>query len=235
LSLFAGGSTDFLSTPSSKPSKDYTNLKAQFAKYLGYADDAKWTDDTKCSWSPTLETKTQPTNKMAAEHGWIVSSCSASHLKIESTDSWVCSSREGVVCTDDGGKCDVSLSGAIGTTQEDICGAYEVASGGGTCQSTSDCGGNGQCKESDGVKSCSCLSCYTGSDCSVKDISSCATLTSSDSAPQAIFVGVGAFLGVMAVVFIALGVAAAKKHADTTRLARQVKAGNNNEPGAAAM
>ena len=214
--VFAGGSTDFLQEPSSKPTKDYTNLKAQFEKYSGYKDDATWTKTTKCSWAPKLETKTQPTNKEATKYGWVLSSCKADNLKLATTDSWICSSREGVVCTDDGSKCDVSLSKAIGTTQEDICGAYEVKSGGGTCESTSDCGSNGQCKEINGTMSCSCLPCYTGSDCSVKDISSCATLSSSDSAPQAIFVGVGVFLGIMAVVFIALGVAAAKKKAGTS-------------------
>ncbi|EEY65895.1 glycoside hydrolase, putative [Phytophthora infestans T30-4] len=201
--MFTGGSTDFLSTPSSKASTDFTNLKAQFAKYSGYKDDAEWTDST--------------------------NSCSASNLKIASTDSWTCSSREGVVCTDDGGKCDVALKGTVGTTQEDICGSYEVTSGGGTCESTSDCGGNGQCKESNGTMSCSCLSCYTGTDCSVKDITSCATLSSSDTAPQKIFVGIGVFLGVMAVVFIALGVAAAKKKSETDRFAQQVKAGGSTQ------
>lgn len=227
--MFTGGSTDFLSTPSSKASTDFTNLKAQFAKYSGYKDDAEWTDSTKCSWKPSVETKTQSTNKLATKYGWIVSSCSASNLKIASTDSWTCSSREGVVCTDDGGKCDVALKGTVGTTQEDICGSYEVTSGGGTCESTSDCGGNGQCKESNGTMSCSCLSCYTGTDCSVKDITSCATLSSSDTAPQKIFVGIGVFLGVMAVVFIALGVAAAKKKSETDRLAQQVKAGGSTQ------
>ncbi|KAL4125251.1 hypothetical protein PRIC2_008836 [Phytophthora ramorum] len=208
--MFTGGSTDFLSTPSSKSTTDYTNLKAMFAKYSGYTDDAAWTDSTKCTWAPTLETKTQSTNEQATN-------------------------REGVVCTDSGATCDVKLSSAVGTTQEDICGTYEVTSGGGTCESTSDCGGNGQCKESNGTKSCSCLSCYTGTDCSVKDISSCATLSSSDTAPQTIFVGVGVFLGVMAVVFIALGVAAAKKKAETDRLAQAVKAGGTNQATAAAL
>ncbi|KAG6968971.1 hypothetical protein JG688_00005548 [Phytophthora aleatoria] len=233
--MFTGGSTDFLSTPSSKSSTDYTNLKAMFAKYSGYTDDAGWTDSTKCNWKPTVETKTQSTNKLATKYGWIVSSCSASNLKITSTDSWTCSSREGVVCTDNGDTCDVALKGTVGTTQEDICGTYEVTSGGGTCESTSDCGGNGQCKESNGTMSCSCLSCYTGTDCSVKDISTCATLSSSDTAPQTIFVGIGVFLGVMAVVFIALGVAAAKKKAETDRLAQQVKAGGNTQTSAASL
>ncbi|KAE9151272.1 hypothetical protein PF001_g4409 [Phytophthora fragariae] len=202
--MFTGGSTDFLGTPSSKSTTDYTNLKAMFAKYSGYTDNAAWTDSTKCTWKPTLETTTQSTNTRATN-------------------------REGVVCTDDGSTCDVKLSSSVGTTQEDICGTYEVTSGGGTCESTSDCGGNGQCKESNGTKSCSCLACYTGTDCSVKDISSCATLSSSASAPGAIFVGVGVFLAVMAVVFIALGVAAAKRKAETDRLAQQVKTGGNTQ------
>lgn len=233
--MFTGGSTDFLSTPSSKPTKDYTNLKSMFSKYPGFKDDAQWTDSTKCSWQPTLETKTQSSNKGASENGWIVKSCSASSLKLSSTDSWTCSSREGVVCTDDGDTCDVTLSGAIGTTQEDICGSYVVTSGGGTCETTSDCGGNGQCKESNGTLSCSCLSCYTGTDCSVKDISTCATLSSSDTAPQTIFLGIGVFLGIMAVVFIALGVAAAKKRAETNRLAQEVKTGGTAESSAATL
>ncbi|TDH64793.1 uncharacterized protein CCR75_002137 [Bremia lactucae] len=232
--MFTGGSIDFLSTPSSKPTTDYTNLKAMFAKYSGYTDDAAWADSSKCSWQPPLDTKTQSTNTLASEHGWIIDSCSESFLKLSSTDSWVCSSREGVVCTDDGGKCDVALSGTIGTTQEDICGSYVVISGGGNCKTTSDCGGNGQCKESNGSMTCSCLSCYTGTDCSVKDISSCATLSSSSSAPQAIFFGIGVFLGLMAVVFIALGVAAAKKRADTNKLAQQVKAGGTTAQSDAA-
>uniref|UniRef100_A0AAV1VLY4 EGF-like domain-containing protein n=1 Tax=Peronospora matthiolae TaxID=2874970 RepID=A0AAV1VLY4_9STRA len=227
--MFTGGSTDFLSTPSSKPLVDYTNLKAQFAKYSGYKDDAEWTDGTTCSWTPTLETKTQPSNKIASQYGWIVSSCTASNLKLSSTDSWICSSREGVVCGDDGSTCDVALSSSLGTTQEDICGTYEVVSGGGTCETTTDCGGNGQCKESNGTKSCSCLSCYTGTDCSVRDITSCATLSSSTSAPHMIFVGVGVFLGVMLVVFIALGVAAAKKKAETNKLAEQVRADGSSQ------
>ncbi|KAI9907291.1 hypothetical protein PsorP6_004172 [Peronosclerospora sorghi] len=233
--MFTGGSTDFLSEPSSKPTTDYKNLKAQFAKYSGYKDDAKWTDKTKCTWQPTLETKTQASNKMATEHGWIARSCSADYLKIKSSDSWTCSSREGVVCTDTGSTCDVAIKGRIGTTQEDICGSYEVTSGGGTCESTTDCGGNGQCKESNGSMSCSCLSCYTGSDCSVKDISLCATLSSSESAPRMIFIGVGAFLGVMLVVFITLGIAAAKRNAETNRLAQQLKSGGNSETTASTL
>ncbi|KAG7392486.1 hypothetical protein PHYPSEUDO_000174 [Phytophthora pseudosyringae] len=233
--MFTGGSTDFLSTPSSKSTTDYTNLKAMFAKYSGYTDNAAWTDTTICTWKPTVETKTQSTNTAATKYGWIVSSCSSSNLKISSSDSWTCSSREGVVCTDSGDTCDVTLSSSVGTTQEKICGTYEVTSGGGTCDTTSDCGGNGQCKESNGTKSCSCLSCYTGTDCSVKDISTCASLSSSKSAPQTIFAGVGVFLAVMAVVFIALGVAAAKKKADTDRLAQQVKAGGDTQTSTAAL
>ncbi|KAF4323684.1 hypothetical protein BBO99_00001464 [Phytophthora kernoviae] len=226
--MFTGGDTDFLGTPSSKSTTDYTNLKAQFAKYSAYSDPADWTDTTKCTWAPTLATKAQSSNKLATEHGWVVSSCSSDYLKLEKTDSWTCSSREGVVCTDSGDTCDVKISDAIGTTQEKICGSYEVTSGGGTCESTSDCGGNGQCKESNGTMSCSCLSCYTGSDCSVKDITSCATLSSSASAPKTIFLGVGAFLGVMVVVFVALAVAAAKRKSETERLAQQVRAGGGN-------
>ncbi|RLN88625.1 hypothetical protein BBJ28_00006278, partial [Nothophytophthora sp. Chile5] len=231
--MFTGGSTDFLGTPSSKSTTDYTNLKTKFAKYSGYSDPAAWSSDGKCTWSPDVATTTQSSNERATKYGWIVSSCSSDHLKVVSTDSWTCSSREGVVCTDDGDTCDVTLSSAIGTTQEDICGTYEVTSGGGTCDSTSDCGGNGQCKESNGTKSCSCLSCYTGSDCSVKDISTCATLSSSSSAPKAIFVGVGVFLGVMAVVFIALAVAAAKKKAGTcwTQRVYLGRPGNNVKIG----
>ncbi|KAE9035228.1 hypothetical protein PR002_g7691 [Phytophthora rubi] len=187
--MFTGGSTDFLGTPSSKSTTDYTNLKAMFAKYSGYTDNAAWTDSTKCTWKPTLETTTQSTNTRATKYGWIVSSCSASNLKLTSSDSWTCSSREGVVCTDDGSTCDVKLSSSVGTTQEDICGTARNQT----------------------------------------DISSCATLSSSASAPGAIFVGVGVFLAVMAVVFIALGVAAAKRKAETDRLAQQVKAGGNTQ------
>lgn len=213
--LLVGGSTDMLSTVSSKSTTDYTNLKAMYAKYSGYSDPAEWTSSTKCTWAPELATTTQSDNSRATADGWIVKSCTASDLKVVSTDSWVCSSREGAICSDDGDTCDVTISTALTTTQEDLCGSYEVESGGGTCESSSDCSGNGQCVSSNGTMSCNCKTCYTGTDCSVKDISTCSSLSSSSSAPTAIFAGVGVFLAVMAVVFVGLGIAAFNKKKGT--------------------
>lgn len=209
--MFTGGSQDPLKQPSTTPSEDYTNLKAMFAKYVPFSEKAAWTTSTKCTWAPDLVTKTQATNTRATENGWIPSSCSASFLKVADTDTWIAKSREGVVCDDSGGKCDVAVTDKVGTTEEDLCGTYQVVSGGDACEVSSDCGENGQCLTVNGTKSCSCLTCYTGATCSVKDISTCSTLSSSASAPKIVFIGVGIFLAVMAVVFVALGVIAQKK------------------------
>lgn len=211
-----GGSTDILSTVSSKSTTDYTNLKTMFGKYSGYSDPAEWTDSTKCTWAPDVATTTMSTNTRATKSGWVLKSCSSDVLKVIDTDSWTCSSREGAICSDDGSTCDVTISSALTTTQEDLCGGtYEVEAGGGTCESSSDCSDNGQCTSVNGTMSCSCKTCYTGTDCSVKDITSCSSLASSTSAPKIIFVGVGVFLAVMLAVFIALGVAAANKKRGT--------------------
>lgn len=190
-----------------------------FAKYTPYSDKADWTSSTICTWAPTVATTTQASNTRATENGWIVDSCSASYLKVADTDTWTAKSREGIVCDDSGGKCDVTVTDKVGTSQEDLCGTYEVASGGDACKVSSDCGENGQCLTVNGEKACSCLTCYTGSDCSVKDISTCSSLASSKSAPKIVFVGVGVFLGVMLVVFIALGVIAQKKKSGTSSFA----------------
>lgn len=209
--LSAGGSTDPLKQPSTESSTDYTNLKAMFAKYDPYSDPAGWSTSDKCTWAPTVTTKTQATNTRATENGWIVDSCSSSFLKVADTDTWVAKSREGIVCDDSGGKCDVAVNSVVGTTEEDLCGTYEVESGGDACETSSDCGENGQCLTVNGEKQCSCLTCYTGTDCSVKDISTCSTLASNKDAPKVVFVGVGVFLAAMFVVFVALAVVAQKK------------------------
>uniref|UniRef100_K3W729 EGF-like domain-containing protein n=1 Tax=Globisporangium ultimum (strain ATCC 200006 / CBS 805.95 / DAOM BR144) TaxID=431595 RepID=K3W729_GLOUD len=190
--MFTGGSTDPLKQPSTVPSADYTNLKAQFDKYEPYSDPAGWSTTDKCTWSPTLATTTQASNTRATENGWIVDSCTASFLKVADTDTWVAKSREGIT--------------------------------------SSDCGVNGQCLTVNGEKACSCLTCYTGSDCSVKDISTCSTLSNSKDAPKIIFAGVGVFLVIMLVVFVALAVVAQKKKSAMDKLGDQVKLRN---PGAA--
>lgn len=201
-----------LGQPSTTKTTDFTNLKTKFAKYTPYSDPAEWTDDTKCTWYPDVQTNTTVSNSRATADGWIISSCSSADLKVIANDTWTTVTREGVVCTDTGAACDVAISSAVGTTEQDICGGtYTVTSGGNSCNSSSDCGDYGQCITTSGVKSCSCLSCYTGSDCSVKDITTCNTLSSSSSAPGVIFAGVGAFIGVMVLVFAALAIVATKK------------------------
>lgn len=230
--MFTGGSLDFLSTPSSKPTTDYTNLKSQFAKYSPYSDPADWTSDTKCTWAPTVTESISSTNKRATKSGWLVSSCSSSDLKIASTDTWVAKSRQGAVCDSDGGTCDVKVSSAVGTTQNSICGGtLTVVSGGGNCNVSSDCGTNGQCLKVNGTNQCSCLACWSGSDCSIKDTIACSTLSSSKNAPKIVFSLVGVFLGFMLVAFIALAFVAAKRKKATQQLADQVK---SSGPGTAA-
>ncbi|TMW60613.1 hypothetical protein Poli38472_000655 [Pythium oligandrum] len=222
--MFSGGSLDPLEEPSSKASTDYTNLKSQFDKYSPFKETAKWTDSTKCKWAPEVEESISSTNKRATKSGWIVDSCSSDVLKLADTDSWVAKSREGIVCNDDGSKCDVAITSALGTTQEDICGGdFVIEAGGGKCSTSSDCGSNGQCLTVNGEKQCICLSCYTGVDCSLKDTATCSKLSSSKDAPKIIFTAVGAFLVAMLVTFVAIGVVAQKKKKAMDKLGDQVK------------
>jgi hypothetical protein len=199
-------------TPSQTATPDYGNLKTAFAKYLPYSDPAGWTDDTKCTWAPTITEKISSTNTRVTANGWILDSCTASALKIAPSDTWVAKSRQGAACNSNGAACEVTIASPIGTTQESICGGvYKVEAGGGKCKTSVDCGPNGQCLAVDGVNQCSCLSCWSGSDCSVRDTVSCSKLTSSKTAPKIIFAGVGAFLVVSFFVFVSIGFAAQKK------------------------
>ena len=201
-----------MSTPSNVATADYTNLKAQFAKYPSFSEPAGWTDETKCTWAPTVTESISPTNTRALKSGWILDSCASSVLKVAPTDTWIAKTRQGAACDKQGAACEVAVTAPVGTTQESICGGkYVVESGGGKCKTSTDCGQNGQCLPVDGVNQCSCLSCWSGADCSVKDTVACSKLSSSKSAPKFIFAAVGVFLGVMLIVFIALGVVAAKK------------------------
>lgn len=229
--MFSGGSISPLEKPSYIPKVDYTNLKNQFAKYEPYKEKAGWTDSTKCSWAPKVTESISANNKRATKSGWIIDSCTSSELKMIKSDTWVAKTREGAECDATGARCDVKLSKRVGTTQEDICGGtYVVESGGGKCTTSTDCGTNGQCLKVNGVNECSCLACWSGSDCRVRDTVSCSKLSSSKTAPKIIFGLVGAFLGVMLVVFIALAFIAQKKKRAMDRLGDQVKL---RAPGAA--
>ncbi|GLD91664.1 hypothetical protein PINS_up000197 [Pythium insidiosum] len=222
--MFTGGSLDPLETPSYKPTPDYANLKKVYDKYQPYKELAAWSSDSKCKWAPTVTEKISATNKYATKNGWILDSCNVKDLKLADTDTWITKSRDGIVCDDQGGRCDVSVTSKIGTTQADICGAVvEVEKGGAKCSGASDCGQNGQCMEVNGEKQCLCLPCWKGMDCKIKDIVSCSKLSSSKDAPKFIFVGIGAFIGVMFVVFVALGVVAQKKKRAIDKLGDQVK------------
>jgi hypothetical protein len=191
-------------------------LKAQFAKYSPYSDPADWTKDTKCTWAPTVTESISSTNTRATKSGWLIKSCSSSDLKIAPSDTWVAKPRQGAPCDDKGNPCEVKVSSALDTTQETICGgkmptASADSGGGGNCSSSADCGLNGQCLKVNGTNACSCLACWTGSDCSIKDTVACTALSSSKAAPKIVFALVGVFLGVMLVTFIALAIVAAKK------------------------
>lgn len=230
--MFTGGSLDSLSTPSNTPTGDYANLKSQFSTYSSYSDPATWTDSTKCTWAPKVSESISSTNTRASQSGWIVSSCSS--VKIASTDTWIAKSRQGAVCDDNGNVCEVRVSKAVGTTQNSICGGTTssgsntttttpVESGGADCSASTDCGSNGQCVVLKGKAQCSCFTCWAGSDCSVKDTAGCNTLSSSKNAPKIIFAVVGIFLGAMVVIFIALGLMAAKKKRAVDKRGNEVK------------
>lgn len=207
-----GGSSAFDGRPSYIEQPDYKNLKAQFAKYQSYSDPADWDGDGKCKWYSKPTENIDPTNTRATKNGWILDSCNDPALKLATTDTWIAKTRDGMVCDDEGGRCDVPITTRLGTTQEDICGgAIDIESGGGLCETSSDCGTHGTCSKIDGVNQCTCQPCYTGITCDTKNPSCSAKLTSSKQAPKFIAIGVSLFLGIMTIVFITLGVVAHKQ------------------------
>ncbi|CCI45020.1 unnamed protein product [Albugo candida] len=220
--MFTGGSSEITGKPSDKPSKDFYNLKQALSKHEPFPDKAEWTSNTICKWVPPLKYKIDPKSSIAST-GFILPNCNSQQLTPKKGETWVTQSREGAICTDKGAPCDVAIHGKVGTTQESICGEYEIESGGGTCSSSNDCGSNGQCVINKGVGTCHCLACYTGADCSIKDSSSCLELTSSPNAPKFIFMGVGVFLIVMLFIFMALGILAKKKASVLSELRSEMK------------
>lgn len=225
--MFSGGSQNPLEKPSHIPSADYENLKKMFNDHPVYLEKAKWDEDKKCRWIPELATTTDPArNERAKEYGWIPRSCNVDYLKVQKDDTWTTKPREGAICTNTGATCDVAVNRAVAsTTQSSICKEkFEPKVGGGDCQSSADCGTNGQCIKSNGKSMCQCLPCYIGASCSIKDLSSCTSLTSSSTAPKMIFLAIGVFLGVMVVVFVVLAVIAQKKKNAMKQFNEQLKA-----------
>lgn len=213
--MFTGGSSEITGVPSDIPTVDYANLKKSFASHNSYKEVGLWSSDNVCSWSPPIDSKIDPSNSRAMSDGWIPSSCSSKNLIVASTDTWRTPSREGVVCTDDGKTCDVSIFKAFDTTQQSICGSYSVQSGGTLCNSSAACGTKGQCIRSNGVSSCRCIACYTGTLCNIRDFSSCSSLSSFPAAPKYIFLIAAIFLAIMLSVFITLAIIAHRKSIGT--------------------
>lgn len=222
--LFTGGSTSITGSPGTNSSTDYTNLVEQFQEYYGTNDEtADWTSDTICTWKPDVTTSIYSSNDQVYGYGWILDDCT--DIPHGDDVNWTTTTRDGIVCDDDGDTCDVTISSAIGTTEEDLCGyTLTVDSGGGSCTDSTDCSSHGTCSGSDGNKTCSCYSCYTGSTCSTKDTSACATLSSSSDAPTKIAIGVGVFIAVAIVAMTGLGIAAHKNFAATSSHLENVRA-----------
>lgn len=227
--IFTGGSTDITGTPSSESSDDYTYLKQKFKKYFETNEEkASWTSDTVCSWTPDLTYSVPSTNEQVYESGWIVDDCSDIPNGDDAT--WTTSTRDGEICNDEGGTCDVTLSSSVGTTEEDICGySISIDSGGGSCTDSSDCSSHGTCTGSDGNKTCACYSCYTGSTCSTKDVSLCSKLSSSSDAPTKIAVGTGVFLAVMIVAMTTLGVLSYKQNSAISQHSQSILSRGNGQ------
>ncbi|KAF0693402.1 Aste57867_15635 [Aphanomyces stellatus] len=209
--LFVGGSSGIVGQPGTTVTTDYKNLLAQYvaapiAKQVG-----EFTKETICTWVPPAP-PAGSNPLLALTHSWMPA-CSDPRLKLVPTDKWTTNTRQGAVCNDQGAPCEVSIDGVNPTTEESICGKpIVVPSGGGTCTSNADCGSHGQCiSGSVNNATCVCVGCWTGVSCSIFSQDKCNTLSNNPKAPTAIFAAVGAFLGVMLLVFGYLRVAKSKK------------------------
>lgn len=213
--MFTGGSSEITGVPSDVPTVDYANLKKSFASHNSNKEVGSWSSDNICTWYPLTDAKIDPSNNRAISDGWIPPTCSSKNLVVASTDTWKTPSREGVVCTDDGKTCDVILFKAFDTTQQSICGSYSVQNGGTLCNSSAACGTKGQCISSNGIATCRCIACYTGTLCNIRDFSSCSSLSSFPAAPKYIFTIAAIFLVIMLAVFITLAIIAHRKSIGT--------------------
>ncbi|RHY49047.1 hypothetical protein DYB38_003053 [Aphanomyces astaci] len=212
--LFTGGSIKLEELPGKVPTADYTNLLTQFKANPSVVQIGGVTKDTVCTWNPP-----EPTpginSVFKVTKTWFPE-CTHPSLKLDPTDKWMTSSRQGAVCDAKGGQCEVPIVSANPTTEESICGfAVKAPEGGGTCKTNENCGSHGQCVDGpDSKKACMCIGCYSGSDCSVYNVDKCNTLKSDPHAPKLVFTAIGAFLGVMLLVFGGLGIASGKKNAE---------------------
>ncbi|OQS03290.1 glycoside hydrolase [Thraustotheca clavata] len=205
--LFVGSTgTGITDKPGTKPTNDYTNLLKQYQDNKTPTQKAEFTKDTICSYAPP---NTQPIKAAAAQTETWMPSCSSKVIKLQPTDNWITSSREGIVCHKNGTKCEVPVETKVGTSEEDICGhPLVVESGGDTCTPGDGTCIHGKCMST--VKSagrCVCSGCWSGGTCSLKNDAKCSALTSMPDAPKIIFTCLAAFLGVMTLIFGGLAVA----------------------------
>ncbi|ETV92482.1 hypothetical protein H310_13171 [Aphanomyces invadans] len=219
--LFTGGSIKLEELPGKTPTADYTNLLAQFKANPSVVQTGAFTKDTICKWNPPEPTP--GANPIFAVTKTWMPECKHPSLKLDPTDKWETNTRQGAVCNKKGEQCEVVVETPNPTTEESICGfEVKVPEGGGTCTTNENCGSHGQCIVGDDkTRSCACIGCYSGSNCAVYNADKCNTLSSNADAPKVIFTAVGAFLGVMLLVFGGLGIAAGKKTAEL-RKAEQV-------------
>ncbi|OQS05587.1 glycoside hydrolase [Thraustotheca clavata] len=167
--LFTGGDSSITGNVGTTPTASYTNLLDKFTTNptKGFPV-AAWKPESKCDWTPPITTTVDPSNKRA-QSGWILPTCDS--VKIQPTDTWVTKTREGMVCNNQGGTCDVSVpSPPSGVpTNKAICNrADNVTMGGGTCVTKGDCKNGGSCNNGQ----CKCSLCYSGPNCGVS-IASC--------------------------------------------------------------
>ncbi|KAG9400301.1 hypothetical protein AC1031_010519 [Aphanomyces cochlioides] len=224
--LFTGGSTQIEGKPGTVVTADFTNLAAQFKAVPSVSQKADFTKDTICKWAPPDPTAGSNPIYLKTKTWW--PACTDANIKLDPSNKWLTNSRQGAVCNSNGGMCEVTVTTAAPTTEESICGApVVVPSGGGTCKTNEDCGTHGQCVAgSDGTSNCACIGCWSGNSCSIYSPDKCNTLSSSSTAPKIIFTVVGAFLGIMLLVFGGIGVVAGKKAGELRRAELSVKRSN---------
>nr|AIG55862.1 secreted protein [Achlya hypogyna] len=183
--LFTGGDSAINGMPGTTPTESYANILKQFKANptAGFAK-AAWQPTDKCAWTPSIPTTVDASNKRAAS-GWILSTCDA--VKVISTDTWITPSREGMICNDQGGTCDVKVPAVAAgiPTQKSICNrADNVTMGGSTCVTKGDCKNNAACTNG----KCVCKGCFSGPTCGIA-IAGCSGTpgggnTDSDSTPS---------------------------------------------------
>ncbi|CAK4084030.1 unnamed protein product [Aphanomyces euteiches] len=229
--MFKGGSKEIEGLPGTSPTVDYTNLAAQYKAVPSATEKGNFTKDTICKWSPPEPTPGTNPVFLATKTWW--PACTDPNIKLETATKWLTNSRQGAVCNSNGGMCEVTIETANPTTEESICGApIAVPSGGGTCKTNEDCGTHGQCVSgSDGKFNCVCIGCWSGNSCSIYSADLCNKLSNNPAAPKIIFTIVGAFLGLMLLVFGGIGVAASKKAGELRRAEHGSRASHNIDKG----